>query len=154
MSSLNEKEKSHFCQKNLGIVFQSLYLIPTLTVLDNVTVPLLIAGHSESEAKQKGFDLLDKLQISHRANDAPSNLSRGQQQRVAISRAMVNDSKIIVCDEPTSALDQASGFESMTLLKELSLNESRAVVVVTHDHRIFSFADRIVQMNDGQIIPG
>lgn len=85
---------------------------------------------------------------------SPEYLSRGQQQKVAIARAIVNNSKIIVCDEPTSALDHASGNEIMALLKDLAVNSGRAVLVVTHDHRIFSFADRIIYMNDGQITPG
>lgn len=149
---LSEVERAKFCRDNLGIVFQSLYLIPTLTVLENITLPLMIAGLNGKGAIDKAMDLLEKMHLSHRAHFTPSTLSKGQQQRIAIARAMINDSQILVCDEPTSALDQASGLEIMTLLREKVLHSSRAVLVVTHDQRTFPFADRIIQMNDGQII--
>ena len=154
VSNMTAQEKSLFCRNNLGIVFQSLFLIPTLTVAENVSIPLLIAGHTEQKANEITKDYLKKVNIEHRYHAYPSNLSKGQQQRVAIARAMVNDSKIIVCDEPTSALDQAAGLEIMKLLKDLTLYHARTVLVVTHDHRIFSFADRIIYLNDGQITPG
>ena len=152
ISKLSKSEKAKFLQQHLGIVFQSLFLVPTLTVLENISLPLLIAGDSQKVAKEKAFKILVQLHLTARASASPANLSKGQQQRVAIARAMVNNSLIIVCDEPTSALDQASGMEIMSLLHELSRQSSRAVLVVTHDHRIFSFADRIVYMNDGQIV--
>lgn len=154
IKSMSKKEKALFCRYNLGIVFQSLFLVPTLTVIENVTLPLLVAGISQQTAVEKGMEILKRMNLDHRANISPSILSKGQQQRVAIARAIMNDARIIVCDEPTSALDQASGVEVMTLLRELALHSSRTVLVVTHDHRIFPFADRIVNMSDGQIIPG
>jgi putative ABC transport system ATP-binding protein len=123
-----------------------------LTVLENVSLPLLVAGFTQQEAENKAIKFLDYLNMSHRAHVSPSLLSKGQQQRVAIARAMTNESKIIVCDEPTSALDQASGVQAMNLLKELSSKHSKAILVVTHDHRIFSYADRVIEMSDGQII--
>lgn len=147
-------QKAKFCLENLGIVFQSLFLIPTLTVSENVSLPLLIAGHPEKEANEKAVEMLKNVNMDHRANSSVTNLSKGQQQRVAIARSMINDSKIIVCDEPTSALDKVSGHDVMALLHEISKNTSRAVLVVTHDHRIFSLADRIIYLNDGQITQG
>ncbi|MFI0434656.1 MAG: ABC transporter ATP-binding protein [Parachlamydiaceae bacterium] len=152
--ALSPTERAKFCRENLGIVFQSLYLIPTLTVLENITLPLIIAGVKGKLGKEKAMDLLDRMHLAHRAHFPPTSLSKGQQQRVAIARAMINDSQILICDEPTSALDQTSGFEIMTLLKEKVLNSSRAILVVTHDQRTFPFADRIIHMNDGQIIQG
>jgi len=152
--ALSDINRARFCRENLGIVFQSLYLIPTLTVLENIMLPLIIAGTSKNRGKEKAMDLLDRMHLAHRAHAPPTALSKGQQQRVAIARAMINDSQILVCDEPTSALDQTSGFEIMTLLKENVLHSSRAILVVTHDQRTFPFADRIIQMNDGQIIAG
>ncbi|MBA2368913.1 MAG: ABC transporter ATP-binding protein [Candidatus Protochlamydia sp.] len=152
--NMSETEKADFRRDKLGIVFQSLFLIPTLTVIENVTLPLLVGGVSSQTAAEKAHDLLKQLHIDHRCNVSPSNLSKGQQQRVAIARAMVNDSRIIVCDEPTSSLDQTAGFEVMGLLQDLALNHNKAILVVTHDHRIFSFADRIIEMNDGQITNG
>lgn len=151
---MNAIDRAKFCREHLGIVFQSLYLIPTLTVLENVTLPLIIAGLDGKAIEDKALDLLDKVHLANRAHVPPTNLSKGQQQRVAIARAMINDSQILVCDEPTSALDQTSGLEIMTLLREKVLDSSRAVLVVTHDQRTFPFADRIIKMNDGQIIPG
>lgn len=152
--SLSDEEKSKFCRDNLGIVFQSLFLIPTLTVVENITLPLIIARLNEKTARDKAMELLDRMHLAHRSHSSPETLSKGQQQRVAIARAMINDSQILVCDEPTSALDQTTGLEIMTLLREKVLHSSRAVLVVTHDQRIFPFADRIIQMNDGQILEG
>lgn len=148
---MSDNERALFCRDNLGIVFQSLYLIPTLTVIENIMLPLIIAGLTEQDAIEKGMDLLKYMHLSHRSHASPTLLSKGQQQRVAIARAMINDSQILVCDEPTSALDQTSGHEIMTLLKEKVLHSSRAVLVVTHDERTFPFADKILKMNDGEI---
>lgn len=151
---MSENERALFSRNNLGIVFQSLFLLPTLTVGENVSLPLLIAGETEQGAHPKVMEILSRFNLDHRVNSSPADLSKGQQQRIAIARAIVNDAKIIVCDEPTSSLDQTAGHDIMTILKELALHSSRTVLVVTHDHRIFSFADRIVTMSDGQILPG
>lgn len=154
LNKMSEDERSLFCRDNLGIIFQSLFLIPTLNVEENVTLPLLLAGFSKEEAKMHALEALTKMNIAHRRQSYPDKLSKGQQQRVAISRAIVHDAKIIVCDEPTSALDQRAGFETMNLLKDLALQNKKAVLVVTHDHRIFSFANRIIYISDGQITLG
>lgn len=149
---LSEFDRAKFTRDHIGVVFQSLYLIPTLSVLENITLPLMITGKNGKKGKGKAMDLLEKMHLEHRAHSCPKDLSKGQQQRVAIARAMINDSQILVCDEPTSALDQASGLQIMTLLREKVLHSSRAVLVVTHDQRTFPFADRIIEMNDGQVI--
>jgi putative ABC transport system ATP-binding protein len=153
-SKMREREKALFCRKNLGIVFQSLFLIPTLTVLENVSLPLIVEGMSSQQAEKKAVEFLDRVHLAHRRHDTPTVLSKGQQQKVAIARAMVNDSNILVCDEPTSSLDQTAGREVMTLISDLATHASRTVLVVTHDHRIFHFADRILTMNDGLISEG
>lgn len=147
----NELEKAAFRSLHIGVIFQALYLIPTLTVLENITLPLLIQGKKEEDGKDKALHILERLGIAQKAISPPNELSRGQQQRVAIARALINDPQIILCDEPTSALDQKSGFEFMTILKELAEADKRTVFVVTHDHRIFPFADRIVNISDGQL---
>lgn len=154
ISSLNVDQKTEFRRENLGIVFQSLFLIPTLTVAENVALPLLISGETLEKVYPKTIEILKTVNMAHRADSKPTQLSKGQQQRVAIARAMINNSKIIVCDEPTSALDHIAGRDVVTLLHEISTQTSRAVLVVTHDHRIFSLADRIIYIEDGQIIPG
>jgi len=153
MNNLTEVEKAKFRSQNIGIVFQSLFLIPSLTVAENVALPLIIEGMKENEALQKAHHLLDKIHLLHKAKFSPTNLSKGQQQRVAIARAMINESSIMICDEPTSSLDHVSGFEIMKFLQELAKNTTKAVLVVTHDPRIFSYADRIIAMSDGEITP-
>lgn len=154
VSRMSDNEKAQFCLHNLGVVFQSLFLIPTLTVLDNITLPLLVAGHNPYKANEKAYTMLRHMNIANKAHFSPDELSKGQQQRVAIARAMINDSKIIVCDEPTSALDHVTGNDIMSFLKEIAIKYTKTVLIVTHDHRIFSFADRIIYLNDGQITEG
>lgn len=154
ISRMNDNERARFCLENLGIVFQSLFLIPTLTVAENVSLPLLVAGHPPKVVSEKTLEILKTLKVDQRRDSSPMNLSKGQQQRVAIARALVNNSKILICDEPTSALDQAAGLEIMTVLKELSTQALKTVMIVTHDPRTFSFADRMVHINDGQIDAG
>lgn len=154
MLHTSQNERAKFCRDHLGIVFQSLFLVPTLSVLENVTLPLLIAGDSEKIASEKAMETLKKMKMDHRAHVSPASLSKGQQQKIAISRAIINESQILVCDEPTSSLDQHSGHDTMDILKELATQASKAVLVVTHDHRIFPFADRIISLNDGLIMSG
>lgn len=135
----------------MGAIFQSLHLIPTLTVLENVTLPRVIQSAPQEEAEQKAVEILKQLNLDDRIEAMPMHLSRGQQQRVAIARALINDPKIIMCDEPTSALDQKAGSEFMSILRDLALHDKRTVFVITHDQRIFPFSDRIVNISDGLI---
>ncbi len=151
MNTLSSDDKAIFRCKYIGFVFQSLFLIPTLTIAENVALPLVIGGMEEKTAQIKALDMLEKVHLAHRANETTSNLSKGQQQRVAIIRAMINDAQIIICDEPTSSLDHASGFEIMEFLRAIAANSTRTVLVVTHDQRIFSYADRIISISDGEI---
>lgn len=154
LNRMKMKEKALFCRDHLGIVFQSLFLIPTLTIEENVALPLLVAGVSRKIAEEKALALLDLMHLGGRAQVPPTELSKGQQQRVAIARALINDAKVIVCDEPTSALDHTTGAEIMTILHTLARQSLKTVLIVTHDQRTFPFADRIVTMSDGQIISG
>jgi putative ABC transport system ATP-binding protein len=151
--NMSEIEKSSFRGKSIGIVFQSLFLIPTLTVAENVALPLIIGGMHEKQALKQAREQLEPFRLAHRSEVAPTSLSKGQQQRVAIARAMINNAPIIICDEPTSSLDHVSGFEIMNFLQTMAKNSSKAVLVVTHDPRIFSYADRIISMSDGEITP-
>lgn len=152
VDQMSEIDKAQFRGKNVGIVFQSLFLVPTLTIAENVALPLIVGGMKEKKAVAKAVQYLDKVHLAHRAHMSPAHFSKGQQQRVAIARAMVNDAPILIFDEPTSALDHTSGFEIMEFLHELARHSTKAVIVVTHDPRIFSYADRIITMSDGEII--
>ncbi|MBA3237974.1 MAG: ABC transporter ATP-binding protein [Parachlamydiaceae bacterium] len=151
MNGLSGNEKALFRCKHIGFVFQSLFLIPSLSIVENVALPLIVAGMHEKLAIVKAMEMLEKVHLAHRANEPPTKLSKGQQQRVAIVRAMINDAEIIICDEPTSSLDHTSGFEIMEFLHTLAKNSTKAVVVVTHDPRIFSYADHIIPMSDGEL---
>ena len=136
---------------NIGFVFQAFNLLPTLTAAENVAVPLLILGESRHAAVRKASDMLAFTGLGDRTRSLPSQLSGGQQQRVAIARALIHSPRLIVCDEPTSALDHETGHVIMRMLRTVALKEDRALVIVTHDARIFGFADRIAQMDDGRI---
>ncbi len=151
LDGLPQAELTAFRRANLGFVFQSFNLIPTLTVRENVMVPLLIQGVGQAEAAARAGALLAKVGLGGREDDRPGGLSGGQQQRVAIARALVHDPRLLICDEPTSALDKDTGQKVMEMIRELSRSPDRVVVVVTHDHRIFRFADRIAEMEDGRI---
>lgn len=151
INKMSEVEKAQFRNQNMGVIFQALYLIPTLTVLENIIIPLLIQGEDEEKAKEKAVGLLKELNLSEKIHTPPTQLSRGQQQRVAIARALINNPKIIMCDEPTSALDEKAGLDFMSILRDHALQNNQTVLVVTHDQRIFPFSDRIIKINDGMI---
>jgi putative ABC transport system ATP-binding protein len=148
---MSSSERAAFRGKNVGFVFQQFNLIPTLTIAENVSVPLLINGVPRREALARSREMLAKVGLGDRTNDEPRKLSGGQQQRVAISRALVHKPKLLVCDEPTSALDAVTGQKVMELLRAVAADNELSLVVVTHDQRIFEFADRIAEMNDGHI---
>lgn len=152
ISKMDELEKAKFCREHLGIVFQSYFLVPSLNLAENVALPLIIEGINPKKAEQKAVEMLKNFHLDHRYSSKPNVLSKGQQQRVAIARAMIKDASIILCDEPTSSLDHTAGMEVMALLHKVAKDFSKAVLVVTHDHRIFECADRIVTISDGQII--
>jgi putative ABC transport system ATP-binding protein len=136
---------------HIGFVFQAFNLLPTLTAAENVAIPLLIKGLPRREAIGRASEMLEKVELSGRGKSLPSQLSGGQQQRVAIARSLVHNPKLIVCDEPTSALDHETGHKVMELFREVAMGDGRSLIIVTHDSRIFSFADRIAKMDDGRI---
>ncbi|MBK9128910.1 MAG: ABC transporter ATP-binding protein [Phycisphaerales bacterium] len=150
--SMGRRERSRYRGENIGFVFQSFNLIPTLSAAENVAIPLILNGVARREALRRADALLEKVGLGRRQRDLPSRLSGGQQQRVAIARAMIHNPRLIVCDEPTSALDHETGHHVMELLREVAVGPDRALVIVTHDARIFGFADRIAQMDDGRIV--
>jgi putative ABC transport system ATP-binding protein len=142
--------KTRYRGHHIGFVFQAFNLLPALTAAENVAIPLLINGGGRREALRRAQEVLAQVGLGERADAVPAQLSGGQQQRVAIARAFVHDPKLIVCDEPTSALDHETGHQVMALLRNAT-GKDRALIVVTHDARIFEFADRIAKMDDGRI---
>ncbi|HYC71536.1 MAG TPA: ABC transporter ATP-binding protein [Opitutaceae bacterium] len=143
---------TRFRAKSLGFIFQQFNLIPTLTVAENVSVPLLIQGVSPRRAEKQSRELLELVGIAEKAGQRPAKLSGGQQQRVAIARALVHQPPLLVCDEPTSALDSENGHLVMEILRRIARQDNRTVIVVTHDPRIYGFADRMAEMEDGRIL--
>lgn len=152
LDRLPSRDRTRFRGRNVGFVFQQFNLLPSLTAVQNVAVPLLINGLGERESVKRAREMLDRVGLGDRVGSFPRELSGGQQQRVAIARAMVHQPRLIVCDEPTSALDHDTGHSIMRMLKGVALDKDRALVIVTHDARIFPFADRIAKMDDGHII--
>ncbi len=152
-AEFSNRRKVKFRRQNIGFVFQQFNLLPSLTAAENVTVPLLLSGWSRRKAMQVAVPLLERMEISGRMRNAlPAALSGGQQQRVAIARALSNHPRLLVCDEPTSALDGKTGHAIMELLRSEAMQGDRAVIIVTHDARVFGFGDRVAQMEDGRVV--
>ncbi|HLN30188.1 MAG TPA: ABC transporter ATP-binding protein [Gemmataceae bacterium] len=148
---LSKYEKAAFRAKNVGFVFQQFNLLPALTAVENVAVPLVINGSSKAAAVTRAAEVLKAVGLGERVHSLPSQLSGGQQQRVAIARALVHQPRLLVADEPTSAIDARTGQAIMKLIRELALRPDRVAVVVTHDARVFDFGDRIVTLEDGRV---
>ena len=151
-SELGAKDQILFRRRNLGFVFQAFNLLPSLTAAENAAMPLFVAGWSWPAAVNRASALLTELGLSERLSSLPKKLSGGQQQRVALARALVHDPRMIICDEPTSALDAKTGQKVMELLSAAAVRADRAVIVVTHDSRVYEFADSIVSMEDGSVV--
>jgi putative ABC transport system ATP-binding protein len=151
IKSLGTREKTAFRARNIGFVFQAFNLIPALTIAENTAIPLLLAGVERPAALERAAAMLGRVGLGERTKALPRQLSGGQQQRVAIARALVNDPRLVVCDEPTSALDHENGQRVMELLRRMAAEQGTTLVVVTHDARIFGYADRIAKVNDGLI---
>lgn len=153
LNRLSDREKTHYRGKHIGFVFQAFNLIPSLSNEENIAIPLLIQGHPKQGALQKAKSLLEELGLKEKIGRFPPELSGGQQQRVAIARGIVHDPNLIVCDEPTSFLDHQTGARIMEILRNIVSQKNATLLVVTHDPRIVSFADRIDYLEDGRIIP-
>lgn len=149
--TLGSTDQVVFRRQHLGFVFQQYNLLPALTAAENAAVPLLAAGVKRAQAVARATEMLDRLGLGNQARQFPSQLSGGQQQRVAIARALIHTPRLVLCDEPTAALDAHSGHAVMDMLARLAVQPERAVVVVTHDSRVFEFADLIAYMDDGRI---
>ena len=147
---MSADEITRFRGENIGFVFQAWNLIPALTAVENVAVPLIVNGTNRRRAIQRASEMLRKVEFDERMMKSfPTDLSGGQQQRIAIARSLIHNPRLIVCDEPTSALDSETGHKVMAMMRQLAVAENRALLVVTHDARIFEFADRIALMADG-----
>lgn len=152
LTRMSSWRRTAFRRDNVGFVFQQFNLLPALTAAENASVPLVIQGSSKRKAMAAARTMLKKMGMEDRANNLPGKLSGGQQQRVAIARALVHHPHLLVCDEPTSALDAKTGHTILEILRNIAVEGDRAVVIVTHDSRIFEFADTMARMDDGHIV--
>jgi len=148
----DEKALTEHRRRRVGFVFQSFNLLPRLTALENVALPLMFLGVTERERMAQGRDLLDKVGLAKRADHRPTQLSGGEQQRVAIARALIGHPAIVLADEPTGNLDSVTGQEIMALLRALNHEQGVTLLLVTHDAEAASFADRVIRLRDGQIV--
>jgi putative ABC transport system ATP-binding protein len=148
---LNDDKLAELRLRKIGFVFQFFNLLPRLTALRNVELPLTIAGVNEKEVTQNAKEILKLVGLEARVNHRPSELSGGEQQRVAIARALINNPKIVLADEPTGNLDTKTGWEIVQLMKRLNQEKNQTFIVVTHDPHIAETADRIIHLKDGQI---
>lgn len=151
VSKLNNKAVSELRLKSIGFMFQAFNLLSALTAEQNVTVPMVVAGLPKKQATTRAKELLEKLHLGQRLNNLPRNLSGGEQQRVAVARALGNNPKLILADEPTANLDGKTGHEVMQLLCEIACAENRAVVIVSHDQRLRDVAKRVITIEDGKL---
>jgi putative ABC transport system ATP-binding protein len=145
-------QRARFRGESLGFIFQDFNLLPTLTAEENVAVPLLLGGTRRLDALRQARRLLDRVGLESRREARPAQLSGGQQQRVAIARALAREPRLILCDEPTSNLDHKTGVEVVEILRQAGRTSGRALIVATHDTRIFRYADRVARMEDGKIV--
>ncbi len=152
LTNMRKGRVTSFRRRNIGFIFQQFNLIPTLNLIENASVPLLLNGTSRSKAERAAAALLDQVGLAGRGKHYPRQLSGGQQQRVAIARALIHDPRLIICDEPTSALDRETGHHIMELLQAIARKPDRSVIVVTHDPRVYDFADRTAEMEDGRVL--
>jgi len=151
LSSLKDDDLTDLRREHIGFIFQFFNLLPTLSALDNTALPLVLGGTKPADAQVKAAEWLEKLEVADRSAHRPEELSGGQRQRVAIARSLVTDPTLILADEPTGNLDSKAAQEFAVLLRETVDRWERSILLVTHDPRISSFADRILQMEDGRI---
>src|SRR5690606_14165761 len=151
ITALHESRQTIFRRDHIGIVFQFFNLIPTLTVLENITLPLELRGSNRRNAEAQGMDLLERVGLADRAGDFPDKLSGGEQQRVAIARALAHEPALVLADEPTGNLDEETGERVLALLLELTRERGKTLVMATHNPEIIPFADRVARIHDGKL---
>lgn len=152
LDQMGQQQLAHLRGQLIGFVFQSFYLVPTMTALENVMLPGLFAQHLREVRYRRAVRLLHAMQLGDRMHHRPQQLSGGQQQRVAIARALYNDPPIIVADEPTGALDSKTGTSIMRMLRQLATKRGKTVLIVTHDPTVTQYADRIIRLQDGHVV--
>ncbi len=152
VTAMSDRARTNFRARNIGFVFQQYNLLPALTAAENAAIPLLIAGWSRERAVRRAGAVLGAIGMAKKLDALPSQLSGGEQQRVAIARGLVHEPRLLVCDEPTASLDRETGLAVMGLVREAAVRPDRAVIIVTHDIRIFEFGDRIAHIDDGLIV--
>lgn len=152
IASLTERKRTQFRLDHIGFVFQFFNLFPTLTTLENVALLLEVKGVKVAKAHERAAKILTTLGLGHRLDCFPDHLSGGEQQRVAVARALVTDAPIIICDEPTGNLDFSSGRETLAIMNDLNKKEGKTLIIVTHNTPIGSIADRVVHLRDGMVI--
>lgn len=152
LSTLSDTQKVTFRRQHIGFIFQQFNLLSSLTAAENAAMPLVAAGVPLHKASQHAITLLRDMGMGPHCHKLPRQLSGGQQQRVAIARSLVHQPDIIICDEPTASLDGKTGHDVMDILRRIANDPKRAVLIVSHDTRVFSFADHLVEMADGRII--
>ncbi len=150
--ALSERDRTLFRRKNIGFVFQFFNLIPTLTVWENIMLPLELAGRVTSEGQQRANWLLDAVELADRKKTFPDRLSGGEQQRVALARALVHDPLLVLADEPTGNLDQTTGQKILALLDRLTRQSGKNLIMVTHSSEAASYADRILCLDNGKLL--
>jgi putative ABC transport system ATP-binding protein len=153
LSRLSPSERTVFRREHLGFVFQFFNLVPTLTVLENVQLPAELAGRPPAEAADRARGLLAEVALGDRANAFPDRLSGGEQQRVAVARALVQDPRLLLADEPTGNLDDATGRAVTALLERVTREKGRSLVLVTHNEAVAAMADRVFAIEDGHLVP-
>jgi putative ABC transport system ATP-binding protein len=152
VTSATEDELALFRRQNVGFIFQSFNLIPTLSAWENVALPLFPVAMPEQERERRSLELLEKMELGHRSAHLPAALSGGEKQRVAIARALINHPKVLFADEPTGNLDSATGDAIMEILNRLHRQEGVGVLMVTHEVELAKTADRVIRMHDGEVI--
>lgn len=151
ISTLTESDLAQIRGRKIGFIFQQFNLIPTLSALENVTMPMIFQNKSKEERRKRAKELLDMVELGDRANHRPSEMSGGQQQRVAIARSLCNDPEVVLADEPTGNLDSKTSNTVMDFLKKLNKDEKKTIIMVTHDEETAKFADRVEYLKDGKI---